>query len=73
MDKEEIKNRINLDNIQEKRIEIIKDIEIKRDYLVDFEGNFILPISPIEFKLIEEIKLLKERILKLEETEVSTK
>ena len=66
MDKEEIKNRIDLNNVQELvRIDAFKD-EIKTDYLVDFEGNYIIPLSPLEVKLIEKIKDLEERIKKIE-------
>ena len=71
MDKEEIKNRINLDNIQE----FIEEKDLKKgifdtnkyDYLVDFEGNFIVPLSPLDVVLIERIKELELRIKKLEE------
>ncbi|KKM16730.1 hypothetical protein LCGC14_1682930 [marine sediment metagenome] len=69
MDREEIKNRIDFNNIQEIEIEDIKGIPdtiIKTDYLVDFEGNFIIPLTPLEVKLIEKIKELEARILELE-------
>ncbi len=69
MDKEEIKNRINFDNIQELEYEMIKGIPdtiIKTDYLVDFEGNFIIPLTPLEVKLIEKIKELEARIKAME-------
>ena len=39
---------------------------MKIDYLVDFEGNFIVPLSPLDVKLIEKIKELELRIKKLE-------
>ncbi len=69
MDKEEIESRIDFDNIQEKtfksQIEGFPDKKV--DYLVDFEGNFILPLNHVEFKLIEEIKALKARIKVLED------
>ena len=70
MDKETIKNRIDFDNIQELEIEDIKgiaDTMRKHDYLVDFEGNFIIPLTPLDMRLIEKIKDLEERIRKLEE------
>lgn len=70
MDKEELKNRIDFDNIQELEKEMIKGIPEtiqKTDYLVDFEGNFILPLSPLEVKLIEKIKDFELRIKVLEE------
>ena len=69
MDKEEIKGRIDFDNIQELEYELTKGIPdtiIKTDYLVDFEGNFIIPLTPLEVKLIEKIKELEARILELE-------
>ncbi len=69
MDKNKIKNRIDFDNIQELEYEAIKGIPdtiIKTDYLVDFEGNFIVPLSPLDLKLIEKIKELEARIIKLE-------
>ena len=65
MDKEEIKNRIDFNNIKEKELLGIFDSQ-KVDYLVDFEGNFIYPINPLEMKLIKKIKDLEERIKKLE-------
>jgi len=66
MDKEEVKNRIDFNNIQVKvwKSEFIPDQE--EDYLVDFEGNFIYPLSPLDMKLIEKIKDLEARILELE-------
>ena len=66
MDKEEIKNRIDFNNIQEKTFNTFAEKDIKRDYLVDYEGNFIIPLSPLHLKLIEKIKELEERIVKLE-------
>ena len=62
MDKEEIKNKIDLNNIKE----FTTEEGDKIDYLVDFEGNFILPLSVLEVKLIEKIKDLEEKINKLE-------
>ena len=66
MDKEKIKNRIDLNNIQELEV-TSRDITTKTDYLVDFEGNFIIPLTPLDMKLIEKIKDLELRIKKLEE------
>ena len=63
MDKEEIKKRIDLDNIKE----FTDQDGYKWDHLVDYEGNFIIPLSLLEVKLIETIKNLEERIKKLEE------
>lgn len=67
MDKEEIKNRIDFNNIGQKNIDIT-GLEVNiQDYLIDYEGNYIIPLTPLDMKLIEEIQLLKERIKKLEE------
>jgi hypothetical protein len=66
MNKEEIKNRIDFNNIQEFTSKNIVGMEYKTDYLVDFEGNFIVPLSPLDVKLIEKIKDLEVRILELE-------
>ncbi|KKN76295.1 hypothetical protein LCGC14_0371470 [marine sediment metagenome] len=69
MDKEQLKSRIDFNNIQKKSIETVKGIpETARnyDYLVDFEGNFIIPLTPLEVKLIEKIKELEAR-LKIQE------
>lgn len=65
MDKEEVKKRIDLTNIQEKTIDGMFD-SVKMDYLVDYEGNFILPVSQLEAKLIEKILDLEARIKILE-------
>ena len=62
MDKEDIKNKIDLNNIQE----LITKTGNVVDYLVDSEGHFIIPISPLIFKLIEKIKELEARIIILE-------
>lgn len=70
MKKEEIKSRIDFNNIQEfvELEDYSKGIfdTTKIDYLVDFEGNFIIPLTPLELKLIEWIKELEARILELE-------
>ncbi len=69
MDKEQIKSRIDFNNIQEKTIEDVKgvpDTGRKHDYFVDFEGNFIIPLSPLESKLIEKLQDLEARIIELE-------
>ena len=69
MDKNELKSRIDFNNILEKTIEDVKgvpDTGRKHDYLVDFEGNFIVPLKPLEVKLIEKIKELEARIKAME-------
>ena len=65
MDKEEIKTKIDLNKIEHKP-NIIYDEDFGKDYIVDDKGNFIYPVSPLEFKLIEKIKELELRIKKLE-------
>ena len=67
MDKEEIKARIDFENIKELNTTNFIGDEVKMDYLVDFEGNHIIALSPLNVKFIEEIKLIKERLKKLEE------
>ena len=62
---EELKNKIDLNKIEVKP-NIIMGEDFGRDYLIDDKGNYLMPVSPLEFKLIEEIKLLKERVEKLE-------
>ncbi len=74
MDKEEVKNRMDFNNIQVFEYELVegvKDTIVKEDYLVDFEGNFIYPLSILDVKLIEKIKELEARITELELKEVS--
>ena len=75
MDKNEIKSRINLFNIQEKEF-IITEMDTKlgieeeidrQDYIVDYEGNFIYPVNPLEYILINYVKDLEARINKIEE------
>ena len=67
MDEEEIKESIDFDRIGEFTDVIVKDvIETKTDYLMDDKGNYIIPLSPLEFKLIEKIKELEARIIELE-------
>ena len=64
MDREELKDKIDFDNIQEF---ITKD-NIKIDYLMDSEGNHIIPLTPLNMKLIEKIKELEVRLKRLEDT-----
>ena len=63
MDIEEIKSKIDLDKIESR---IIKDLPTQ-DYIIDDKGNAIIRLSPLEFKLIEKIKDLEERIKDLED------
>lgn len=64
MNKEQLKERIDFNNIRE--IEFAKLDNQKFDYIQDSEGNNILRVSPLEFKLIEKIKELENRIKELE-------
>ena len=66
MDKEEIKSKIDLNRIEVKP-NIIYGEDFGKDYLIDDKGNYLMPVSPLEFKLIEKIKDLELRIKKLEE------
>ena len=69
MDKEQLKQKIDFNNIQELEYEVIKGLPetiIKTDYLVDDKDNFIIPLNPLEFKLIEKIKDLENRMKILE-------
>jgi len=71
MNKEEIKNRIDFNNIQQLNYEKRKGVYENRDYLVDFDGNYIIPLSPLNMKLIEKILDLEKRIIELEEKIIS--
>ena len=69
MNKDEIKSRIDFNNIQEIEIQMIEGIPDtieKIDCLIDFEGNAIIQLTPLVVKLIEKIKELDERIKILE-------
>lgn len=66
MDKEEIKNKIDLNNIEERTFSNFIEEEYKADYIIDDKGNAILPVSQLEFKMIEKIKDLETRIVELE-------
>lgn len=66
MKTEELKNRIDLDNIQEKNVLEKHDGVEMVDYCVDFEGNFIYPVNPLEMKIISIIKELEAKVIELE-------
>lgn len=66
MDRETIIAKTNLDNIREVEFEEFDKI-FKYDYIFDEKGNNILPVSIIEMKLLERIKILEERLTQLEE------
>ena len=66
MDKELIKEKCDLFKIEEithEKLGIIK----KFDYIIDNDGNAILYVSPLDFKIIEKIKKLEARIKVLED------
>ena len=68
MDKEEIKDKIDIYNVQEKNVnKFLPEEPIMVDYLVDKDGNFIVPLRSIDVVLIDYIKDLELRIKKLEE------
>ena len=69
MDKEELKNTIDFNKIIEVEIEVVKGLNIKEkvNFMEDDKGNKILMLTPLEFKLIEKINDLEERIKTLEE------
>lgn len=68
MDKEQIKNDINFDRIEEVSFPISDTDEIvKIDYLMGSKGNAIAPLSPFEVKLIEYVKKLRADLDKMME------
>lgn len=67
MDKEEIKAKCNINNIQEITFLDKFGEEIKMDYIIDNNGNAIINIKPLHYVLIEKIKELEARVLALEE------
>jgi len=66
MDKEEIKEKCDFNKIREITFTNIGNEELKADYIVNDKGEGIIPISPLEYKLIEKIKDLESRITELE-------
>ena len=66
MDKEEIKTKCDLNRIEERTFTNLVGDEYKVDYIIDDMGNAIIPISILEFKMIEQIKELEARIKELE-------
>ena len=66
MDKETIKEKCNFDRIEEIILDDTLGIIKKGDYIIDDKGNAIIPVSPLEFKIIEKIKELENRIAELE-------
>lgn len=66
MDKELIKEKCDIGKIEERVFENIMGLEERFDYIIDDKGNAILSVSPLEFKMIEKIKVLEDRIEELE-------
>ena len=65
MDKEEIKTKCDLNRIEEKIFTNVLGTR-KIDYIIDNDGNAILPVPVLEFKMIEKILDLEARIIELE-------
>jgi len=66
MNKEELKEKCDLGNIKEVIFKDILNEDIKIDYIIDVDGNKIIPVSILEFKMIEKIKELENRLKVLE-------
>lgn len=66
MDKEEIKERCDLSKIEERIFVNVFGDEDKADYIIDNKGNAIIPVSPLDFKIIEKLKELEARIKVIE-------
>ena len=62
MDKKEIKERCDLSNIKEVIIKNTYDEDYKADYIIDSEGNNIIPVSILEFKIIKKLEDLQKQI-----------
>lgn len=71
MKEEELKNHIDFERIGVlTEVNQLSERVSNKDYLMDDKGNYIYPLNPVEFKLIEEIKKLEARIIELEKTKV---
>ena len=69
MDKEEVKRRMDFDKIREVELETLGIdglITERNDYFYDDEGHNIMPINPVEMKIINKIKDLEARVQELE-------
>ena len=67
MDKEEVKRRMDFNKIHEVEIETLASLITERiDYFYDDEGHNIMPINPVEMKIINKVKELETRINDLE-------
>lgn len=63
MDNETLKSKVDFT----RKGTLVDENGLNQDYLMDEKGNYIIPLSVLEFKLIEKIKDLEERIKILEE------
>ena len=61
MNEKELKDKIDFNRIEETTRTISK-VDFKETFIIDDIGNKIIRLSPLEVKLIEEIKALKIRI-----------
>ena len=66
MDIELLKEKCDLRNIKEITFKNTFNDDIKADYIIDADGNNIIPVSILEFKLIEKINELEDRLNELE-------
>ena len=63
--KEELKDRIDLTNIKNKP-KIIQGEDFGNYYILDSNNNYLMMISPLEYKMIDLLLDLEKRIEKLE-------
>lgn len=73
MDDKLIKEKCDINRIEERTFKNIIGEDFKVDYIIDDEGNAIIPVSPLEFKMIEKIKDLEKRIEELESAKTEEK
>ena len=66
MKEEELKNKLDFNNMGEREFSVFTDEVEKRDYFFDDKEKPIYPISPVEMKLIGRIKELEARITDME-------
>ena len=61
-----IKSKVDFNKIEERTFTELGE-ERKMDYMMDDKGNAIIHISPLQFKIVEKLKQLEERIKVLED------
>lgn len=66
MDREELKEKCDITKIEERTFLDVSNKEYKEDYIVDNDGNAIIQVPPLLFKMIEKILDLEARIKVLE-------